>query len=417
MLTRPIRATLAGLIAAGAGVTAVVGCASQRRTPSNWPPPGAGEAPPSSKSRPGDPGGEEILAAVEAFLERTVEYHAPKAASDPSSRVDRAAGASRGGAIPEVRPAIRRVEAQPDGGTGDRPGVVANAQVAINDAAVARPALALPVIKSVSWFDPSATPESAPTDPQKVKVTNESLSASPANDAASPDRFVSYLESQAGEGNDFDAEWRLRVTLLALQRDQDALMVSPKLPQEARAILTSFFRVAAAVRRAARDPLAEGSETLDAVEQLRGTVADRADPDVSAVALCRKVVTFGVYEEMSGTDFVAGRTIQTIVYSEIRGFKSEPTDDGRYRTRLATRLEILSAEGRSMWQQEEPEIVDLCRRRRSDFFIAQRVTLPPTLPAGDYVLKVWVEDKLSGRADEATHAFVISSAISITRSG
>ena len=66
-----------------------------------------------------------------------------------------------------------------------------------------------------------------------------------------------------------------------------------------------------------------------------------------------------------------------------------------------------------MWRHEEPEIVDRCRRRRKDFFIAQRIALPPTLSAGDYVLKVLVEDKLTGRADEATYPIVLVSPVSL----
>ena len=110
---------------------------------------------------------------------------------------------------------------------------------------------------------------------------------------------------------------------------------------------------------------------------------------------------------MADTEFVAGRGSQTIVYCEIRNFRSEQANDGSYRTVLATRLELLTDAGASVWQHEEPEIVDACRRRRSDFFIAQRVTLPPTLAAGRYVLKVLVEDKLSGKASEATHSFEV----------
>ena len=75
---------------------------------------------------------------------------------------------------------------------------------------------------------------------------------------------------------------------------------------------------------------------------------------------------------------------------------------------------VLSADGKSMWQREEPEIKDICRQRRTDFFLAQRVTLPPTLPAGEYVLKVYVEDKLSGRASEATHPFTIIEQATLT---
>jgi hypothetical protein len=162
--------------------------------------------------------------------------------------------------------------------------------------------------------------------------------------------------------------------------------------------------------------LAGGEDAVSRAEELVHALADRADPIVPTVALCRKVVTFGSYDEMTEEEFVAGRTTQTILYCEVRNFRSEKTSDGLHRTVLGTRLEILTSNGQSVWQHEEPEIVDLCRRRRTDFFIAQRITLPPTLSPNDYVLKVLVEDKLSGKANEATHPFTIGLPTSIAAS-
>jgi hypothetical protein len=126
-------------------------------------------------------------------------------------------------------------------------------------------------------------------------------------------------------------------------------------------------------------------------------------------------VTFGSYEEMASEDFVAGRPIQTIVYSEIRNLKAAKNEEGVFETSLSTRLEALTTDGKSVWQREEPEIVDHCRRRRTDFFIAQRITLPPTLPAGEYVLKVLVEDELSGKVGEASQPFTVHSPVSIAK--
>jgi len=68
-----------------------------------------------------------------------------------------------------------------------------------------------------------------------------------------------------------------------------------------------------------------------------------------------------------------------------------------------------------LWTHEEPEIVDDCRRRRRDFFIAQRVALPANLPAGELVLKVLVTDKQSGKAQESTLPITMSGSSVATR--
>ena len=110
---------------------------------------------------------------------------------------------------------------------------------------------------------------------------------------------------------------------------------------------------------------------------------------------------------MPAAEFAAGRATPTIIYSEIRNLRGEKSADGLFRSALATRVELLTADGQSVWQHAEPEISDLCRNRRDDFFIAQRVTLPATLKEGPHVLKVLVEDKLSGRAAEQTLRFTV----------
>ena len=258
-------------------------------------------------------------------------------------------------------------------------------------------------------------PKQNPSDPPKRQTTNAPLDVSQGGQQPSLDQLLIHLQSQAQAGSDVEAQWRLRLVQLAMGRDDQSLNPSPDLSKGANRLLTALLKTAVAVRDLARSPMSTGLAALETADELRRELADQADPVVSAIALCRRVVTFGVYDEMDEADLVAGSAVQTIVYCEIRNLQSQATGDGLYETRLGTRLELLTAEGRSMWQSEEPEIVDRCRRRRMDFFIAQRVTLPPTLPAGDYVLKVLVEDKLSGRANEATYPLAISSPLSIAK--
>ena len=53
--------------------------------------------------------------------------------------------------------------------------------------------------------------------------------------------------------------------------------------------------------------------------------------------------------------------------------------------------------------------MDLSRQRRHDFFLAQMITLPDTLGPGEYVLKVSIQDELSGKSNQAIHRFSIGS--------
>lgn len=136
---------------------------------------------------------------------------------------------------------------------------------------------------------------------------------------------------------------------------------------------------------------------LDAAERLRGMSELR----VASVAAARQVTSFGNYEAMPAS-FPAGREGVFILYCEVASFTSKPDSQGAWQTRLAQDLALYDASGRRVWADKTDEIVDQCRSRRSDFFIARKVRLPATLAAGTYTLKVSVVDRQAGRLAEAT---------------
>ncbi|MFQ5414954.1 MAG: hypothetical protein ACE5E6_10900 [Phycisphaerae bacterium] len=288
----------------------------------------------------------------------------------------------------------------------------ANTQVTLTttNPPVPSPSPALPVVQAVSIGSPGRVDVPAPT-PKRTSTTNEPIDARPTAAPYSLDDMLHSLAERAAASDEFGLHWQLRLMQLALHRADDTPETSTTLPDTDRRLLAAMTSAVSAARAAARDPMSVDQDLLDDAAQLQHVLSELADLVVSSVTLCRRVLTFGVYDEMGDEDFIAGRAIHTIVYCEVRNFASQETSDGRYRTRLATRLEVLTADGQSLWHREEPEIEDVCRNRRSDFFLAQRVTLPPTLPAGPYVLKVSVEDRLSGRLTEATHPFLIQSSL------
>lgn len=293
----------------------------------------------------------------------------------------------------------------------------ANAQMSLTDEEPAEDiAPALPVIESVSVRS-AIDPPPVVGDTVKTSTTNEPLDTAIDDSAMTPDDIIDYLMEQAVAKGDFDSQWRLRLTLLAMARDSDAADISDELPFQTRRVMAALVDAVVAARRAARDPYMIEKDMIDRVNDLRLVLSELAAPMIPTVSLCRRVTTFGVYEPMKPDAFLAGHTTHTIVYCEIENFKSEATDDGSYRTVLASRLEVFSAAGQSMWVREEPEVEDVCRRRRADFFLAQRVSLPPTLPAGDYVLKVTITDKLSGLVGGADCLFTVQAPISVAGAG
>jgi hypothetical protein len=65
---------------------------------------------------------------------------------------------------------------------------------------------------------------------------------------------------------------------------------------------------------------------------------------------------------------------------------------------LAAHVEVRSAkDGKSVWKQALGTAEDLCRRRR-DYFVNYRITLPATLPPGHFELRLTQTDLVSDRS-------------------
>ena len=412
------------IIASAWGGFTLWGCASLR-SPAEGTARSAAQSSISEATAEETPAKQETLAAVEEFLARTQEY--------------RLLPATKPTTVPP--PPDSPAKVRPDNGKTSNPPVVmgtsisptisptgspthpplsahdaayANTQVSIAESGPAAAPIPVPAVESVTirWKQREAE---TPATPARTNASNAPLDVQSAGAATTLERIVPALQQQLEADKDFAAEWRLRMVQLALDRDSDASIVSPNLPEDSRALLTAVVGTAAAARNLIRNPMLTGEEALQQVDGLRHYLSNMTDPAVSVISLCRKVVTFGSYEEMASEEFMAGRSIQTIVYSEIKNLRAQKKPEGGFETRISTRIEVLTAAGDSMWQREESEIVDLCRSERTDFFVAQRVTLPPTLPAGEYVLKFLVEDKLSGKIGEASRPFSVFSPVSLAK--
>ena len=396
-------------------LSSVVGCALFRvRQPNPILEPTisrADRSPASPAPLPTDDRGRATLAAVEDFLARTESYRLTAAeVSEPQN------------SAPKLPPTVTtmpavyqgRDEKKPENDSNNVPPpmgkknqAITNTQIALTDFSKTGRSLAVPVVHSVTVRIPESASSHSDVRSGK-KTTNMPLEIVPDRPAVTADRFIDHLRTVSEQTGGFDSEWQLRAVQQALGHEPDGFDGTAMFSAETAKLFSVLMNVVDAVRTLVRDPLSTGEDTLRHLAALEEVIAERADPIVETIAFCRRVVTFGVYDVMGDDEFVAGRSFPTIVYSEIRNFRSEVVSDGTYRTVFATRLEVLTADGKTVWKHEEPEVIDRCQRRRHDFFIAQRVTIPGTLSAGEYVLKMMVEDKLSGRVSEAAHTFRVS---------
>jgi hypothetical protein len=205
-----------------------------------------------------------------------------------------------------------------------------------------------------------------------------------------------------------DDQFRLR--LMYALTGQDDKSVGPIVgadPIQAD-LVTAVFKALSAARRSLREPAAGGSAALVAVDELRRLVAQQSPVIIPKVVLVTRVNSFGDYDAVQPPRFTAGQPIHVFIYAEVANFRSEPTPDSRLHTLLAERVEIFDGTGKVIWQRAESNIEDRVLTPRHDFFTTLDLQLPADLPAGDYVLKVTVEDKLGATTDQQRLTFTIA---------
>ena len=258
-------------------------------------------------------------------------------------------------------------------------------------------------------YPESTSPETIDDEPEEDQVANRPLATDSATPEIDPFQLaIEALEQRAAESpDDIDALWRLTLLRLGVDPVIDSIEPPPEVPQEIAALLVRATAFMVAVRESIQDPVAGVDRALDAADELRQSLKRRAELLIPTVALCSRVSAFGVFEELGEGVLRAGVRNQAIVYFEIENFTSEETDGGRYRSLIRDRFEVMNPDGDLLWEHEEPNIEDISRSRREDFFVAQRITLPPSLDDGDYVLKVTVEDLLANKRTQAIHEFRI----------
>ncbi len=273
------------------------------------------------------------------------------------------------------------------------------------DAAVAQAQAVQDVMTGASAPDPEPAPEPvtlavAESPAPELKPDPEPVPApapepAPAPAAVSPEeqwrtRFEALQALARSREAASDGEpWPLRAAVLEWLGEGGADR------DEARAVIWSALleSLAQATSRAESEkpPTAENPALREAIDALE----ERLPLRVGALAICRKVQGFGQYEPIAEPSCRAGQTV--VLYCELEGLRYEPEEGegGALRSRLESTVVLRAAEGdRVYWSQSLGTAEDVCRRRRRDYYVNYRITLPDaaTLPPGTYRLQVLQRD-------------------------
>ncbi len=176
------------------------------------------------------------------------------------------------------------------------------------------------------------------------------------------------------------------------------------LPQEDRELLTVLLDGLSDFRAGitAEKPLL--SAKVQPLVELAERVGGQSELAFSNFALCTKVKQFGVYERLDAARFPSGEPHPVVLYCELANFASQLNSADLWETKLRYEVMLYTDSDRSLqvWQQPASPLIDQCRSRRRDFFIAQIVELPKDLMIGAYLLKVSIVDLNANRIAEAT---------------
>jgi hypothetical protein len=261
----------------------------------------------------------------------------------------------------------------------------------------ARPDVARP--NRVENTAPDRTAITQPVTPRR-KPMDEMIAASEAELAARP--------------SDARVQWRKSMLHLAAGQEDKAGAISEGLTQEQRGLLARQVAVDTSVHNVLNGDRESVDRAYEAASALRDALREGADLLLPTLALCSKVTTFGVYDELPDSALKPYTANQAIVYCEVKNLAAQRDDVGNYRTRLATRMELFTADGRSMWRHSEDQIEDVARQRREDFFVAQLVRFPEDLGPGAYILKATVTDLLSSKTNEVSQRIQIGDSAALT---
>ena len=131
---------------------------------------------------------------------------------------------------------------------------------------------------------------------------------------------------------------------------------------------------------------------------------------VRNLAFCRRVVSFGAYDAFATPEgkYQFEPNQEVLVYAELQNFTSSGDPSKGYTTTLRASYEILDAAGRRVGNVHNlGDSKDVCKNRRTDFFVRYFINLPTRLNPGEYRLRLTIEDTTGNKAGEAEETFTI----------
>jgi len=243
---------------------------------------------------------------------------------------------------------------------------------------------------TIAPFTPPATPSASAMSTMTAMVTPAQIAvaepASPVAAAApSVDDAMDILRKNLADHPTLNTA--LALALLDAKSGGDMLKKLPESDQRLAGDLLSALDAMKAKTTALT--LAERSAPI--LDAAKGWQED-ADLTLPRLVLASRVDSFGVFTP-APTSYQQGQRHTVIIYCEVANFKSVKGDDSWYTTKLTQQETLYTEDGLLIWRPNPEDVEDRSMNQRHDFYLVKKLTIPETLAAGRYTLRMSVTDR------------------------
>ena len=232
------------------------------------------------------------------------------------------------------------------------------------------------------------------------------------------DELARALQERSVNGQTPMRDLTVMAALAMLDKDR---IIHPEaiesLTDEQRAALTALQQWFLAMEHGMDDQEATLEMLTETIRGLQASLKQKPGFGLAQQSLVTRVGGFGDVDEWTlrsehdEYNFIAHSGQEIILYMELEGFDSRLDTKGQWETATSQELVIYSdRDGIPVWRESWQTATDRSRTRRSDYFTAQKVTIPTNLSVGKYQLKVRVRDEQTQAESEATIPFVMTAA-------
>ena len=247
-------------------------------------------------------------------------------------------------------------------------------------------------IVQASAVSPIASPVSAPN-----LSGNAYSPTSPSSWRHLLTQAIEQLEKQVKETPASDDNLRisqevtLRMLYASQRRLEDAVRPIDKLSENEQ----EYFRHQMHALYEASNPEAmpvrsrHWSLVMNSQREATNHLAAASNLEVKSVAFCTEVERYGVITKFPKYQFQADQEL--LLYCEIENVAANKVKEG-FESQLQGSYEIIDSQGRKVADQLLPMEPEVCQNHRRDYFIVYKIFMPPQIAAGNYQLRLTVED-------------------------